>query len=104
MKFGNNLGNGLGAEMQAYLDKTLLTNISENSIFDRLATMTRALPLRNSKEIRFDKWVRMTDLYLTDNLNAKFTGNVIDVPGNIDEETLQYVPSNEYQNFVLEEG
>ena len=104
MKFGNNLGNGLGAEMQAYLDKTLLTNIAETSIFDRLATMTRALPLRNSKEIRFDKWVRMADLYLSNNLNTKFTGNVIDVPNNIDEETLQYVPKDEYQNFVLEEG
>ena len=104
MKFGNNLGNGLNAEMQAYLDKTLLTNISETAIFDRLATMTRALPLRNSKEIRFDKWIRMADLYLADNLNTQFTGNVIDAPNMIDEETLQYVPSNEYQNFVLEEG
>jgi len=104
MKYGNQLGNGLGAEMQAYLDKTLLTNISENSIFDRLATMTRGLPLRNSKQIRFDKWVRMADLYLANNLNQNFTGNTIDVPGNIDEETLQYTPANEYQNFVLEEG
>jgi len=104
MKFGNNLGNGLGAEMQAYLDKTLLTNISETSVFDRLATMQRALPLRNSREIRFDKWVRMTDLYLSNNLNQKFTGNVIDQPNNVDEETLQYVPTSEYQNFILEEG
>jgi N4-gp56 family major capsid protein len=104
MKFGNNLGSGLGAEMQAYLDKTLLTNIAENSIFDRLATMTRGLPLRNSKEIRFDKWVRMADLYLANNLNQQFTNNVIDAPNNIDEETLQYVPANEYQNFMLEEG
>jgi N4-gp56 family major capsid protein len=104
MQYGNNLGSGLGAEMQAYLDKTLLTNIVDNSIFDRLATMTRNLPLRNSKEIRFDKWVRMADLYLANNLNTNFTGNVIDVPNNIDEETLQYTPESEYQNFVLEEG
>jgi N4-gp56 family major capsid protein len=104
MKFGNNLGNGLGAEMQAYLDKTLLTNISETSIFDRLATGSKQLPLKNSKEIRFDKWVRMADLYLSDNLNQNFTGNVIDPENNIDEETLQYVPKDEYQNFVLEEG
>ena len=104
MKFGNNLGNGLGAEMQAYLDKTLLTNIAETSIFDRLATMQRNLPLRNSKELRFDKWVRMADLYLANNLNQKFTGNTIDPDNNIDEETLQYVPSSEYQNFILEEG
>ncbi len=100
MQYGSNLGNGLGAEMQAYLDKTLLTNISENTMFDKLATMQRALPLKNSKEIRFDKWIRMADLYLTDNINATFTGNDV----NVGEETLQNVPVGEYQNFILEEG
>ena len=100
MQFGSDLGNGLGAEMQAYLDKTLLTNISENTMFDKLATMQRALPLKSSKEIRFDKWIRMADLYLTGNVNQKFTGNDV----NVGEETLQNVPDSEYQNFILEEG
>lgn len=104
MNFGSDLGNGLGAEMQAYLDKTLLTNIAENTQFDRMATMQRGLPLKNTKEIRFDKWIRMTDLYLNDNVNVDFTGNVINGATNVDEETLQNVPTNEYQNFILQEG
>jgi len=100
MKYGNPLGNGIGAEMQAYLDKTLLTNISENTIFDRLATMQKPLPLKNSQEIRFDKWIRMADLYLTGNVNQKFTGNDI----TKGEETLQNLANDEYKNFVLSEG
>ncbi len=104
MQFGNDLGSGLGAEMQAYLDKTLLTNITENTVFDKYATMQRGLPLRSSKEIRFDKWIRMADLYLQDNINQTFTGNVIDPANNVDEETYQNVPVGEYNNFVLAEG
>ena len=104
MEFGNDLGSGLGAEMQAFLDKTLLTNLTQNAYFDRLATMTRALPLKNSQELRFDKWIRMQDIYLTDNINQNFTGNVIDAANNIDEETYQNVPASEYENFVLAEG
>ena len=104
MQFGNDLGNGLGAEMQAFLDKTLLTNLTQNAYFDRLATMTRALPLKNSQELRFDKWIRMQDIYLTDNINQNFTGNVIDPANNVDEETYQNVPASEYENFVLAEG
>ena len=103
-QFGNPLGNGLGAEMQAFLDKTLLTNIVQNTYFDRMATMQKALPLKNSQEIRFDKWIRMQDLYLTGNVNQKFTGNVINGANNKDEETLQNVPADEYKNFVLSEG
>jgi hypothetical protein len=104
MKFGNELGNGLGAEMQAFLDKTLLTNLTENSYFDRMATMQKTLPLKNSQEIRFDKWIRMMDLYLKDNINQKFTGNTIDAATNKDEETYQNTPDKEYENFVLAEG
>ncbi len=100
MKYGSPLGNGIGAEMQAYLDKTLLTNISENTIFDRLATMQKPLPLKNSQEIRFDKWIRMADLYLTGNINNKFTGNDI----TQGEETLQNLTTDQYKDFVLEEG
>jgi len=104
MEYGSPLGNGLGAEMQAFLDKTLLTNLTQNSYFDRMATMQKALPLKNSQELRFDKWIRMQDLYLTNNVNQKLTGNTIDPAANIDEETYQNVPANEYQTFVLPEG
>ena len=104
MEFGNNLGSGLGAEMQAFLDKTLLTNLAQNTMFDRMATMQKALPLKNSQELRFDKWIRMQDIYMSNNINQKFTGNVIDAATNKDEETYQNTPENEYQNFVLAEG
>ena len=101
MKFGNNLGNGIGAEMQAFLDKTLLTNIVDNTMWDRYATIAKPLPLKNSKEILFEKWIRMIDLYQQgNNSNEDFTGNDI----TAGEETLQNIKENEYQNFILPEG
>ena len=104
MEFGNKLGSGIGAEMQSFLDKTLLTNLAQNTYFDRLATMQKALPLKNSQELRFDKWIRMKDIYFADNLNTKFTDNVIDAATDTDEETYQNIPEKEYENFVLTEG
>jgi N4-gp56 family major capsid protein len=101
MKFGNNLGNGIGAEMQAYLDKTVLQNIVDNTVWDRYATISKPLPLKNSKEILFDKWIRMVDLYNQgQNANEDFTGNDL----ALGEETLQNIKENEYQNFILPEG
>ncbi len=100
MEFGNNLGDGLGAEMQAFLDKTLLTNLTQNAYFDRMATMQKALPLKNSQEIRFDKWIRMQDLYFADNINENFTNN----DTAVGEETYQNIPASEYNNFILAEG
>jgi len=98
--YGNDLGNGLGVERQSLIDKKLLSNITENMIYDRYATMQKPLPLKNSKVLEFEKWIRMKDLYLIDNINQGFTGNDI----TVGEETLQYVPDNEYQNFILDEG
>jgi N4-gp56 family major capsid protein len=101
MKFGNNLGSGIGVEMQAFLDKTLLTNIVDNTVWDRFATISKPLPLKNSKEILFEKWIRMIDLYQQgNNVNEDFTGNDI----TVGEETLQNIKENEYQNFILPEG
>ena len=98
--YGNPLGSGLGAERQALIDKQLLKNIAENTIFDRFATMQKPLPLKNSKVLQFEKWIRMVDLYLVNNPNQNFTGNDI----TVGEETLQYTPDDEYQNFILPEG
>jgi len=98
--YGNDLGNGLGVERQALIDKQLLANMVENMTFDRYATMQKPLSLKNSKVLEFEKWIRMMDLYLTSNINADFTGNDV-MTG---EETLQYTPDNEYQNFILPEG
>ncbi len=98
--YGSPLGDGLGVERQALIDKMLLANISENTIFDRFATMQKPLPLKESKVLEFEKWIRMKDLMLAENLNQQFTGNDI----TVGEETLIYTPDNYYEDFVLTEG
>ena len=98
--YGNPLGSGLGVERQALIDKMLLGNITENTIFDRYATMQKPLPLKESKVLQFEKWIRMKDLMFAQNLNQQFTGNDV----NVGEETLLYVPDNAYEDFILDEG
>lgn len=98
--YGNPLGDGLGAERRAYLDKMLLENTAQNTMFDRLATITKPLPLKNSKRIEFEKWITMKNLYFANNINEDFTGN--DTAAG--EETLQMIGRDEYKNFMLEEG
>ena len=98
--YGNPLGSGLGAERRAYLEKTMLTNINQMTQYDKLATIVKSLPQKNSKRIEFDKWVTAKELYFANNLNKSFTGNDSDAG----EETLIMVPRDEYQNFVLDEG
>jgi len=98
--YGNPLGSGLGAERQAYLDKTLLTNVSQETMFDRLANIMKPLPLKNSKVQEFEKWITVKDLYFANNINKNFTGND-ELAG---EETLHMIPRDEYMNFMLDEG
>jgi hypothetical protein len=98
--YGNPLGSGLGAERRAYLDKMLLENTIQKTQFDRLATITKPLPLKNSKVIEFEKWIKMLDLYFADNINETWTGNDVEAG----EETLQMIKRDEYQNFILDEG
>ena len=98
--YGSPLGNGLGVERQALIDRALLTNITERTVFEKYATITKPLPLKNSKIIQFEKWIRMKDLMFADNLNQQFTGNDV----NVGEETLLYMPDNAYEDFVLDEG
>jgi N4-gp56 family major capsid protein len=98
--YGNPLGNGLGAERRAYLDKMLLENTAQKTIYDRLATITKPLPLKNSQRVEFEKWITMKNLYFSNNLNENFTGNDVE----LGEETLQMIARDEYQNFVLDEG
>jgi len=98
--YGNDLGSGLGALRRAYLDKTLLENTVQKTMWDRLATITKPLPLKESKVIEFEKWIKMLDLYFTDNINETWTGNDV----SVGEETLQMIKRDEYKNFVLDEG
>jgi len=98
--FGDATGSGLGAARQAYLDKVMLENVTQKTVFDRLATIVKQLPLKNSRQITFDKWITDSDLYFSDNINADYTGNDV----NAGEESLVMVKRDEYQNFVLPEG
>jgi len=98
--YGNDLGSGLGAERRAYLDKMLLENTTQKTIWDRFATITKPLPLKESKVVEFEKWIKMLDLYFSDNINEDFTGNDV----NVGEETLQMIKRDEYKNFMLDEG
>ena len=98
--YGNPLGDGLGAERRAYLDKMLLENTAQLTMYDRLATIVKPLPLKNSKRIEFEKWITMKNLYFANNLNEDFTSN----DSTAGEETLQMVGRDEYKNFMLEEG
>jgi N4-gp56 family major capsid protein len=98
--YGNPLGSGLGAERQAYIDKMLLTNVVQETMFDRLATITKPLPLKNSKRQEFEKWITVKDLYFSNNINENFTGN----DSTVGEETLHMIPRDEYMNFMLDEG
>lgn len=98
--YGSPLGNGLGVERQALIDKALLKNITERTNFEKYATITKQLPLKNSKVLQFEKWIRMVDLMFPDNLNQDFTGNDV----NVGEETILYTPDNAFEDFVLDEG
>ena len=93
-------GSGLGIQQQTLIEKKLLTNMVETMNFDKYATITKNLPLGSGQILEFEKWIRMMDIYLHDNVNVDFTGNDVAVG----EETYQYTPDNEYENFVLEEG
>jgi len=98
--YGNPLGSGLGAERQAYLNKAMLTNISQMTRYDKLATITKPLPSKNTKVQLFDKWIPSKVLYFLNNINEDFTGN----DPTIGEETLLMVPRDAYQEFALDEG
>ena len=98
--YGNPLGSGLGVERQAYIDRMLLENTIQETMFDRLATITKTLPLKNSKRIEFEKWITVKDKYFADNINENFTGN----DSTVGEETLHMIPRDEYMNFMLDEG
>ena len=100
MTYGSNLGNGLGAEQQAFAEKTLLENIVQNTIYEKYATITKGLPLKNSKEVQFNKWITFKESIFANNINADLTGNT---PSN-GEESLQLVDANTYSSFVLAEG
>ena len=98
--FGSPLGSGLGAEMQAYLDKKLITNLTQMTRYDRYASAKRNLPLKNSKVIEMRKWIPAKQLWWANNINETIAGN----DATIGEETLLMVGRDAYQDFILDEG
>ena len=98
--YGDNYGSGLGAKRRAYLDRVLLENITQNTIYEKLATINKPLPLKNSKVIEFEKWITAKELYWANNINKQFTGN----DHTKGEETLLMIDKDAYQDFILDEG
>jgi len=93
-------GSGLGAKQQAYVDKLMATEVAQKTIFDKFATMQKALPQNNGTKIVFRKWVPMKDLMLANEIYTDYTGN--DVANGEGIATL--VNKNAYQDFILPEG
>jgi len=93
-------GSGLGAQQQAYVDKLMATEVAQKTIFDKFATIQKALPQNNGTKITFRKWVPMKDLMIANSIYENYTGN--DVANGEGIATL--VNKNAYQDFILPEG
>ena len=101
MEYGNRKNNQLGPELQAFYDKTWLTQATQKSIFDRFFTNTKTLPQKSTEEIIFRKWIDPTELYFAgQNVNEDLTGNDRDAG----ERTLVTAPKDAYKKFILPEG
>lgn len=103
-------GDGLGASQQAYIDKLMTSRLAQQMVFDRYATIQKALPQNNGKDIKFRKWVPMRDLMLANSIYTGYTGNT---PTTNGEEIAQLVPyspdpatavAQTYSDYVLPEG
>ncbi len=101
MEYGNRHNNQLGPELQAFYDKTWLTQASQKSIFDRFFTNTKTLPQNNTEDIVFRKWIDASELYFAgQNVNDAIVGN--DTAAG--EGTALTAPKDAYKKFILPEG
>lgn len=94
-------GSGLGAQQQAYLDKLMTSRLAQQTMFDRFATVQKALPQNSGKTITFRKWVPMRDLMIANTIYKNYTGNDVDTAG---QEIAMLADANIYNNYVLPEG
>jgi N4-gp56 family major capsid protein len=93
-----NQGQGLGVKQQAYLDKLMTAELAQRLIFDRFATIEKALPQNNGKTIEFKKWVPMRDLMIANKIYKDYTEN------QEGEGIAVLVDKGAYNNIVLPEG
>jgi len=93
-------GNGIGAKQQAYLDRLMTEELAQQTIFDKFATIQKALPQNNSKQITFRKWIPMKDLLLVNDIYKSITGNNVDAGEGI----ATLVNKDTYTNYILPEG
>lgn len=101
MEYGNRTSNQLGPDLQAFYDKTWLTQSSQKSMFDRMFTIMKTLDTKSTEEIIFKKWIDPSELYFgANNVNAGITGN--DTAGG--ERSLVTTPADAYKSFILPEG
>jgi len=97
--FKYNGGNTLGREIQVYADKKLLTNIAQNTVFDRFFTIRKNLKPNTGTKLKFERWVPMATLLFINNINENF------VEGHTEGGDLVLnVPPQAWENFVLPEG
>lgn len=94
-------GSGLGAPQQAYLDKLMTTEVAQKTIFDRFASIQKALPENSGKTIKFRRWVPMKDLMIANNIYLNYTGNNVATAG---EGIATLIEPNAYNNIILPEG
>ena len=101
MEYGNRLNNQLGPELQAFYDKTWLTQATQKSMFDRMFTISKSLPQKSTEEVIFKKWIDASELYFgANNVNVGITGNTT----TDGERTLVTTPADAYKSFILPEG
>jgi len=94
-------GSGLGAKQQAYLDKLMTSELAQKTIFDRFATIQKALPQNRGTTITFRRWVPMRDLLIANEIYKNYTGNDVEGAG---EQVAMLVNKDMYQNYILPEG
>lgn len=79
----------------------MTTEINQKTVFDKYATITKALPQKVGKTITFRKAIKVKDLMLANSIYKNYTGN--DVTGK-GEGIATLVDSDYYKNFILAEG
>jgi len=100
LMYGNQ-GDKLGAKQQAIIDKLMATEVIQNTIFEKYATITKTLPQKAGKTITFRKPVKIKDLMLANSIYENYTGND---SANTGAGIATLVDQDYYKRFILAEG
>jgi len=96
-----NMGEPFGVADYAYFDKMFLKNVVQNTKYDRMATIRKELPQKNSNKIEVRRWIELKYLMLGGGVNSEMTGINPEVTG---EDLLLSLPEGAYNDYVLAEG